>query len=266
MGAIIDLTGNNFGRLTVLGRKYLDSPTKWQINKPYWECVCLCGNKLVVNGSSLRNGATKSCGCLAIELLSKRNTTHGKTNFSEYRTWRKMKSRCYNPNDPKYPNYGGRGIILCERWAKSFENFIYDMGRKPSKAHSIDRIDNDGIYESKNCRWATIRVQNRNKRNNRWLEYKGKKMVLQDWATFFKINQSSLHEKLAELKSFDKVYEYYISRSKTKWIEFGGKRLTVSEWAKFFKVHRATLAERIRDKKQPFQEIYNFYQKKNRAV
>jgi hypothetical protein len=105
---------------------------------------------------------------LNIESLVSRSVTHGQTvggYTPEYRAWLKMRERCLNPNTEMFPAYGGRGIKICERW-KSFENFYLDMGRKPSRNYSLDRVDVDGDYEPGNCRWATANDQARNKRNN----------------------------------------------------------------------------------------------------
>lgn len=124
-----------------------------------------------------------------------------------------MKNRCYNENTYKYPDYGGRGIIVCKRWVDSFANFIADMGKRPSKKHSLDRINVNGNYTPSNCRWATPKQQARNKRNNRWIVYKNKKKIFQEWATFFNVNTASLHEMLKK-HSFEYVYQYYTSKKK----------------------------------------------------
>lgn len=122
--------------------------------------------------------------------------THGKSRWPEYRTWRAMKERCYNPNHIVYRYYGGRGIRVCDQWLHSFENFIADMGRRPSSGYSIDRIDCDGDYSPNNCRWATIAEQRKNKRSAIILTFRGQKMCLADWARILGIHWVSLHERL----------------------------------------------------------------------
>ena len=138
-----------------------------------WVCICDCGNENIVPMSSLRAGNSTSCGCYLEEcrIGNERSLTHGDARRDaiapEFHTWRAMRRRCQDPNDRDYQDYGGRGISVCDRWS-SYENFIADMGRKPSKWHSIDRYpDNDGNYEPGNCRWATASQQRRNTRINR---------------------------------------------------------------------------------------------------
>lgn len=141
--------GKTFHKLIVLEEKGRDN-----YHNILWLCKCVCGNYKVVTGSHLRSGHTKSCGC-----TKRMQTIHGGSYTPEYTAWLGMKSRCYNSNHNRYIHYGGRGITVCDRWKDSFENFLADMGKRPSENLSIDRIDNDGNYEPSNCRWATGKVQ-----------------------------------------------------------------------------------------------------------
>lgn len=134
-------------------------------------CKCDCGDYKTIPLYSLRCGDSKSCGCLQKEVTIKRSTKHGFTPAGkpqplEYRIWASMIQRCENPNDRSYKYYGGRGIKVCKRW-HNFKFFIQDMGKKPTKNHSIDRIDNNGDYKKSNCRWATKKQQSNNRRNNK---------------------------------------------------------------------------------------------------
>ncbi len=115
---------------------------------------------------------------------------------AEYNAWRGMLSRCSNRNDAYYRDYGGRGICVCDRWTESFRNFVNDMGPRPSARHSIDRIDNDGDYESVNCRWATKKEQSRNTRRNRLLSYDGKTQCLAAWAEEIGLGFTTIHARL----------------------------------------------------------------------
>lgn len=169
MGALKDLTGQKFGRLTVIERA--DS-TKHGAAR--WLCKCDCGNDTVVIGDELRKGATRSCGCLAKETTSSRmkgctpyNKTHGKTGTLIYKEWSEMKRRCNNKNDKSYHNYGGRGISVCDIWQNSFEAFYDNVSKLPhfgEQGYSLDRINNDGNYEPNNVRWATAKEQANNRR------------------------------------------------------------------------------------------------------
>lgn len=157
--------GSAFNKLTVESRLDLGA------GKAFYRCRCECGATVNVMGAKLRSGHTKSCGCHKIQVLAALHTTHGHTArrtgegvSGEYGSWSRAKQRCYNPKDIGYALYGGRGITMCDRWRHSFANFLADMGRKPSRAHSLDRVNGDGNYEPENCRWATPSEQALNRR------------------------------------------------------------------------------------------------------
>lgn len=162
MPHVIDLTGRIFNRLTVLK---LGASTK--DNRRRWICLCSCGNESLVLTNNLKTGHSRSCGCLQKEITKKRLTVHGLRKSPEYLAWVNMRSRCYKHGDISYHNYGGRGIEVCLEWVNSFSAFISDMGLKPSKAHSLDRVNNDGNYEPTNCRWGTKLEQVHNRRMSR---------------------------------------------------------------------------------------------------
>jgi hypothetical protein len=137
---------------------------------------CFCGAETSVRGDQLRPGRIVSCGCYGRRAAalgaSRHNSTHGETRggmTAEYRCWTAMKTRCGNPNHKHFKHYGGRGITIIPRWLNSYQAFLSDMGRKPSPAHSIDRISNDLGYFPANCRWSTASEQNNNRRKRRSL-------------------------------------------------------------------------------------------------
>lgn len=164
MPKLIDLTGQKFGRLTVIERYGVRD------GHAAWMCECECGNRTVVNGRWLRAGRTTSCGCYHKEMLSERSTSHGMTNSRLYRIWHNMKNRCFYSGDKHFSDYGGRGITVCDEWKNSFEAF-HDWAMPNGYADNltIDRVDNDGNYEPSNCRWITMKEQckNRTKKGSR---------------------------------------------------------------------------------------------------
>ena len=186
------VAGAKFGRLTVIGpaepRIELNGAKAYRV-----ECACDCGEKTVVREHTLRNGETKSCGCLHRDVLRAQgyaNRTHGRPDG--YASWGQMINRCTNSNNHAYESYGGRGITVCDRWRNSFEAFYEDMGPRPGPKHSIDRIDNDGDYEPSNCRWATTTEQGRNTRRNRMITWDGRTQCLAAWAEEIGINKTAL--------------------------------------------------------------------------
>jgi hypothetical protein len=175
-----NLTGQKFGRLTVVSR----GPTNGHI---YWVCTCECGGTATVASNRLRLGRTTSCGCA-------RGTHHESKSGSVtpmYRVWMQMRERCNNPKSKSYKNYGGRGITVCPEW-DSYPQFAADMGERPP-GHSLDRKDNDGPYAPWNCRWATALEQMANTRAVRVICFDGRVQHLSAWAREFGVPVPTLH-------------------------------------------------------------------------
>ncbi len=198
---IKDMTGEKCGRLMVICRDG-DLPNGRGRPLAAWLCRCVCGKTVTVRGSCLRNGATKSCGCLWKD-WSYSDRKHGfarkgAPRSAEYTAWASMKGRCHNKNDTQFYNYGGRGIGVCAAWRKSFAQFLSDMGRKPSPGHSLDRIDNSKDYSRDNCRWTTPHVQSRNRRRNKWVTVNGQSLIVKDWAKASGINKATIYARIRD--------------------------------------------------------------------
>jgi hypothetical protein len=187
-----NLTGLSFGRWTVVAYRgrHKSRPTSWL-------CRCECGTERIVISSSLvAVSGTQSCGCFQKEQLASRMLTHGYSSAAEHMAWASLKDRCHNEKSSSYDGYGGRGISVCDRWRDSFENFLADMGERPSKEHSIDRKDNDGNYEPDNCRWATKKEQGRNRRSNRILTFNNKTQTLIEWSEELGISSAVIRQRI----------------------------------------------------------------------
>lgn len=192
MPRTIDLTGQKFGRLTVLNFAEIKK------RKAHWLCRCDCGNERIVRSANLRNGNTQSCGCLQKEKTGATSRSHGRSKTPEFTAWLGAKVRCYNPKYYLFRRYGGRGIKVCDKWLNSFEAFYADMGPKPSPKHSLDRHpDRDGNYEPENCRWATGSEQARNRSDTLMVEVAGVNIPLATLAEMIGISSVTIRARLA---------------------------------------------------------------------
>jgi hypothetical protein len=178
-----EMIGKRFGGLVVLSLEQRIAD-----RQPLYRCQCDCGGWKIVRRGNLISGNTQSCGCRTV--IQAYNKFKTPTRLS----WRKMIERCTNPNDARYHNYGGRGITVCPEWFV-FENFSNDMGERPSKNHTLDRIDNTKGYCKENCRWATFKEQNNNRRDNVRYTVNGRTQTLSQWADELGVTHNSLSKR-----------------------------------------------------------------------
>lgn len=178
--------GMVFGRLTtirMIGRA--------KDRHAIWLCRCTCQTEHAVRQQDLQSGRTRSCGCLLLEARHLNTVTHGNARKGklthEYMAWRSMLQRCLNPASPRFRDYGGRGIAVCDRWRESFQNFLDDMGACPAGL-SLDRRDNNGSYSPDNCAWVTVTEQCRNTRRNRYIVIDGERRCVAEWCALYGIN------------------------------------------------------------------------------
>jgi len=155
-----------------------------------WECICACGTTFNATASNIISGNTKSCGCRKRRVSSDALRTHGLYGTRAHCIWQNMMRRCYDTKNLAFPNYGGRGITVCDRW-HDLRNFYLDMGERP-KGRSLDRVNNDLGYSPDNCRWATLTQQARNKRSNTLVERDGIKKTIAEWAEITGIPSSRI--------------------------------------------------------------------------
>lgn len=184
-GKLKNKVGRRFGRLVVL------SFVKMRGTTSLWNCKCDCGANKIVSNACLTSGHTKSCGCLWRDV----HRTHGMSDTKAYTLWRTMIRRCHEPQNKDYPRYGGRGITVCDKWRKDFAAFYADMGERPDR-RQLDRINNNKGYEPGNCRWATDREQQQNRRSNHLITFNGQTKPLIEWARQYGIKKFTLGKRL----------------------------------------------------------------------
>lgn len=221
---IKDISGVRFGRLVALKRVSGGHTSKWL-------CRCDCGNEVVRSLRTLTGNRNHSCGCWIAEGNMYRR--HGGSFSITYKSWASIKIRCCNPKDKHYPDYGGRGIRVCDRWLgeHGFENFLADMGERPSAKHSIDRIDVNGDYCPENCRWATAKEQANNKRNNILIEHNGEVRTLPEWCDSFGVEITRARKRYYRGLTFDKIFE------KTRLPQRGSKGSLSDDEVRFIRSH-----------------------------
>lgn len=203
MPAAKDITGQRFGRLVAI------RPIKGKLGKRQrqWFCLCDCGNANTLNTNVLLSGISRSCGCFQIEARIDNNTTHDQSKTSEYSAWQNMKRRCDNVSSRSYPNYGGRGIAYDARWS-IFENFIADLGPKPTRAHTLERINNELHYGPTNCVWETRKVQARNRRTSKLFTHQGQTRCLAEWERELNLPLHSIGTRMRRGYTFEQAISH----------------------------------------------------------
>lgn len=202
-----DLTGQQFGRLTVLNEDTDAYEAHYKTTgqrRVFWRCRCECGNEKVTRSYYLVGGKTKSCGCFQQENRETIHITHGKSGTDTHIIWCGIRARCLNENTPAFNHYGGRGIKICDRWG-SFENFLSDMGERPSKKHSIERVDSNKGYEPDNCIWALWVDQANNTSRNHRIEYNGMNMTTAQWSREIGVNVHTIQDRIGRGLPVEKV-------------------------------------------------------------
>ncbi|MBO5259973.1 MAG: hypothetical protein J6B26_06295 [Agathobacter sp.] len=196
----INLIDKKFGRLQVI------EEAKKRGNKRMWKCRCDCGNITIVATNTLKSGHTTSCGCLRTEKRPEFHKVHGMTKTRLYKIWVNMKQRCYIEENEQYPNYGGRGIEVCEEWRNDFQSFYnWAIANGYQDDLSIDRKNPDGHYEPSNCRWATMKEQQNNRRNNHLITYNGETHTMMEWSEITGTNYKTIANRLYKGKSVEQA-------------------------------------------------------------
>lgn len=247
---VLDHVGKRFDRLRVIAKVTIKGFGTG------WLCKCDCGNEVKVRGANLLAGNTRSCGC-----IQKRNTHYERTRprrGDTKLTWELMQNRCLNTSSSQYPDYGGRGITVCERWL-NYENFVVDMGERPMGT-TLDRYpDNNGNYEPTNCRWATPKQQANNRRDNIRLVAFGREQTLRQWADEYKVPVSTLTgrlkkhdpEKALTLPLYDNLRTpemkaaFYRNRKSTRFVTAFGQTKSLVEWSEEYGISSGVLGARI---------------------
>ena len=198
MPKFVDLTGQKFNSWLIIGRAENNGA------RVMWHVRCDCGHETTYRADTLREGRSKMCRACT------RTSKHGRDQM--YDAWRSMHRRCGDNGHVSYADYGGRGIYVCERW-QSFDLFFEDMGERPSSAHTLERMDNDGPYSPENCKWATQKEQHNNKRSNRLVTYQGIEMTVTQLAERVGIDRHVIYQRLK--------YGYTVDEAVTKPVNRG---------------------------------------------
>lgn len=249
MGSNHDLSGERFGRLTVIK----DSGRRTARKVIIWDCICDCGNNKYVPTDYLTSGDTRSCGCLFKEISRRpKNVRHGDATRSGkyarlYKTWISMKRRCDDPSDSNYKNYGGRGILVCDEW-DTYENFRdWALSNGYDDSLTIDRIDVNGDYEPNNCRWADAVTQSNNRRSNHRLEYNGETHTIKEWSRITGLSDDTIGHRIKYGWTIEDTLTKAVRerRPSSMPIEYNGEVHTIAEWSRITGISYTALVQRF---------------------
>lgn len=236
----LKIEGQRFGKLVAIRH----IPKKEIGKLSLWLFRCDCGNEYISKFYPIKSGKVHSCGCSRFAS----GFGHGLCHLPEYKIWKGMKARCYNPHNNSYRWYGKRGIAVCERWLHSFANFMEDMGPRPGPEWSIDRVDCTANYTKENCKWSTSTEQSRNTSRTVYVTYNGKRKSMPEWAEHLEIDYDTLRQRF---RKKDVSVEVALSaplrrtRSKDFVINFRGQEHSLSDWARILGINKRTLHSRI---------------------
>jgi len=227
-----------------------------KLDNNYWLFLCDCGNKKRIFSTSVKNGHTKSCGCLLKKSIKEKFTKHGLTKLKEYQIWCSIKGRCYNSNNKHFCNYGERNIKMSEEWLNNPIKFIEDMGLRPSNKHSIDRINNNGNYCKENCKWSTKKEQQNNRRVTIMVEYNNQNKPLTEWCDLLKLNYKRIESRIRLGWDYKDAFEKPLAHESNKLDEnkvreirkLSKKGLMYKEIAKIYNVDQTMIGLIIRGK------------------
>ena len=235
--------GTRFGRWTVIKENGRNKK-----HEKMYDCICDCGVARAVSSSNLRYGTSRSCGCLANELVSLRSKTHGMSNTRLFSIWNGMKTRCYTKSDYHYRWYGARGISVCDDWRNDFQAFYdWSIQNGYEEGLSIDRIDNNGNYCPENCRWITQHEQTYNTRKNVYLTYNGETKCVSEWSDIVGISRETLYRRIKCGWSDEKVLTTPVLIPETQQIllEIDGRKKSIQEWSKISGVSTQNIKHRL---------------------
>lgn len=244
-----DLTGQVFGRWTVIK---FDNENHRKDQHRRWICRCSCGTVRSVSATRLTRGVTQSCGCGQRDYMRAAFTTHGLSKTAEYRSWKGMIQRCENANLKHYERYGGRGISVCKKWRNSFTAFLADVGPRPGPGYSLERKNNDLGYQPNNTIWADWKTQQRNKRSNHYLTFRGITKTLAGWAEVLKTRSSALWYRLRQGWSVEETLTIPVSQ-RLALVTFRGETKSLTEWSRVTGIKLRTLYSRIFDRGWPIE-------------